>query len=748
MPLPIDKVINALEARSCNPRKRDDQWQALCPAHEDRRPSLSVREGDDGRVLFNCHAGCSWRNVARALGIHPHELFPQKDRQMAEFVEEYDYHDAGGELLFQTVRLHPKDFRQRRPDPDKPDSWKWDLKGVDRVLYRLPKIIDAVKAGRTVYVCEGEKDSDSLARLGLDSTTCPLGAGNWRESYSASLCGANVVILPDNDDSGRDHTRKVAESLHGVAAAVRVLDLPGLPEKGDVTDWLQGGGTLDELKRMSTEAPEWEPSKTEHRQTGADHRQDEESNHHTDTGNARILKQLLGENLRWDMVSRRWMVWTGCRWAENAAEALAMTANVAEHLWQSCSSEFDSESRKAIARWAAKSESRHRREAMLGLLIAEPGVAVRPEVFDKEPYLLNLVNGTLDLRTGMLRDHNKDDLLTKQAPVEWDTAAKCPTWDLALAEWQPDPLVREYLQRLTGYTLIGEVLEELLVFFYGTGANGKTTMVNVLAWLLGDYASPAPPDLLVARRGQQHPTELAALRGLRWVYGSETNEGLYLDEAKVKWLCGRDRITARVMRGDFFTFRPTFAFFLIGNHHPCIRGTDYGLWRRLHKVDFPVTIPPEKQDHQLEQKLKAELPGILQWAVKGCLEYQRVGLKPPPSVKAATAEYRSEQDVVGEFIETCFRVGTEYTTTNTELWKAYQEWSNATGERTLSSRSLSVRLKERGFEATRTSKARGWKGFAVTDVTDWSQTQDKRLVRVSRIGNTEDGVDASQVSQQ
>jgi putative DNA primase/helicase len=264
-------------------KKRGSQWQARCPAHNDRSPSLSIRLGDNGGILLRCHAGCTAEAVADALGLTFSELFPDKAGSPLPKIEErnggpsggtgpkyrhvcfYDYRDEAGTLLFQTERKElsnpeawpdakRKTFTQRRPDGK--GGWSYSLGSVRRVLYRLPELT-AADPQATVFVCEGEADSDRLRSLGLVATCNPMGAGKWRAEYAESLAGREVIILPDNDEPGRRHAQDVAKSLHGCAASVRVLLLPGLPEKGDVSDWLRAGGDAERLCVLADGVPEW-----------------------------------------------------------------------------------------------------------------------------------------------------------------------------------------------------------------------------------------------------------------------------------------------------------------------------------------------------------------------------------------------------------------------------------------------------------------------------------------------------------
>jgi hypothetical protein len=248
--------VETLLARLSGVKETGTGWSARCPAHDDRRASLSIASDDDGTVLVKCHAGCGTAAILSAVGLTLKDLFPSRSgTSRMNIVAEYNYTDADGKLLFQVVRLDPKDFRQRRPDANGKGGWIWNLKGVPRVLYRLPEVRKAVADGQTIYLCEGEKDADRLAKIGLTATTNPGGAGKWCKDYSEVLRGANVVVLPDNDEPGQAHAAKVARKLRAKATSVRIVNLPDLPPKGDESDWLAAGGSREQLEKLAAAAP-------------------------------------------------------------------------------------------------------------------------------------------------------------------------------------------------------------------------------------------------------------------------------------------------------------------------------------------------------------------------------------------------------------------------------------------------------------------------------------------------------------
>ena len=255
-----------------------------------------------------------------------------------------------------------------------------------------------------------------------------------------------------------------------------------------------------------------------------------------------------------------------------------------------------------------------------------------------------------------------------------------------------------------------------MAIFYGPGANGKTTLIETVRSLLGDYGMQAPAETFLEKRDTGIPNDVARLRGARFVAATETAEGRRLNEALVKRMTGGDTIVARFMRGEWFEFPATFKVVLATNHRPEIRGTDEAIWRRIRLVPFTVTIPAEERDHELPAKLRAELPGILRWAVEGCLAWQRDGLDTPEAVVAATADYRSEMDLLGEFIEDCCIVDPNVRSKASDLYNRFNYWSDQSGQRVrLTQQAFGRRLNERGFDQSRSNSARWWVGVGIRD---------------------------------
>jgi putative DNA primase/helicase len=696
---PIDEVL----ARLQSVKAHNGRWQACCPAHDDHNPSLSIAEADDGKVLLYCHAGCSFADIARALGLEEKDFFPRDGRPPndRQIVATYDYHDESSELLYQTVKYIPKNFRQRRPDGN--GGWIWNLEGTRRVLYRLPEVL-AANGDEWVLVCEGEKSADAIRSLGLTATTAPLGAGKWRHCDQNPLKGRKVTVLPDADPQGQNHALEVVAALKDVSTARRIVKLPMVaPAQSDPADWVQAGGTKAELLRLVEEAADvadLEGPDGERLPDDAGGEIQARLYHLTDLGNARRLVERHGVNLRFCRAWGKWLVWDGRRWAlDETGEVDRLAKDAALSIYDEIGRLPSAEQRKALASWAKSSEAGYRRREMINSAETEPEVAARALDFDRSPWLLTVLNGTLDLRTGELLPHRREDMITKLAPVGYDPDARCPLWraflDRVLAG--SDDLAR-FLQCAVGYSLTADVSEQCLMILYGTGANGKTTFLQAISAMMGDYALQTPVETLLVKHGSAIPNDVARLRGARLVTAAEAEEGKRLAESLVKQVTGGDKVAARFLHGEFFEFTPSFKIWLGTNHKPIIKGTDHAIWRRIRLVPFTVTIPEEEQDRELGERLLAELPGILAWAVRGCLSWQKEGLGVPAEVGRATQAYRDELDALGGFLQDCCIVQENARARAGELYKAYRSWCEENGEKPLSQTRFGLRMVERGLD--------------------------------------------------
>ena len=328
--------------------------------------------------------------------------------------------------------------------------------------------------------------------------------------------------------------------------------------------------------------------------------------------------------------------------------------------------------------------------------------------------MLNCLNGTIDLRTGNLRPHDRADLITRVCPVEYDPNATAPNFDRFLAEVQPDPDVRAYLARLFGYSAVGLIREHVIGVFCGPGANGKSVLAETVSYALGDYAKPGPSSLIVASgSSDSHPTDVASCMGSRLVLVHETKRGAGFDASKIKLLTGGDKLTARHMRQDFFSFTPSHTIVMLSNYRPQADATDAALWRRVQLTPFDVVIPVERRDRDLAEKLRGEAPGILRWLVEGALEWQRTGLAPPVVILEQTERYRASEDVIGAFLEerTVRLKGAQVKAG--ALYGAFKTWCEENGQRATNGNEFSAEIMGRGFERVESKTGRQYLGIGL-----------------------------------
>jgi P4 family phage/plasmid primase-like protien len=421
----------------------------------------------------------------------------------------------------------------------------------------------------------------------------------------------------------------------------------------------------------------------------------------TEDALAAEFSALHGEDWRHVAVWGTWLTWTGCRWER---EGTLRAFDLARRVCRAAANRANN------AKVRTKLSQASTVSAVERLARADRRHATTAEVWDRDPWLLNTPAGIVDLRSGALAPHDRALSMTKITAAA--PGGDCPAWLAFLDQVTGGDLeLQAYLRRVVGYALTGVTSEHALFFLYGTGANGKSVFANTLTALLGDYATVAPMDMFMATSGDRHPTDMAGLRGARIVTSIETEQGSRWAESKLKALTGGDRITARFMRQDFFEFTPQFKLLVAGNHKPSIRNVDEAMRRRLHMVPFTITIPPAQRDKRLPERLLAERDGILAWALQGCLEWQRGGLRPPATVLAATDEYFEAEDALGRWLADCCERGPAYLEPTAALFASWKAWAEAGGEYVGSTKRFSDNLTNRGFERDRDGGARCFRGL-------------------------------------
>lgn len=429
----------------------------------------------------------------------------------------------------------------------------------------------------------------------------------------------------------------------------------------------------------------------------------------TDVGNATRLVARFGNQIRYCTQWQAWLVWDGIRWKRDSrGKIVELAKRTAWGIGAEVATVTDGDEAKSIMRWALGSESAARIDSMIRLANSDDGIRVESSQLDTGHYLLNVANGTLDLKTGRLRSPSQSDLITKLAPVRFDPDATCPRW-LAFLEtiMAGDQDLIGFLQRAAGSALTGDVADHALFFLYGDGRNGKGTFVETILHILGDYAITIDTSLITLNRNDAHPTGLTDLDGARFVASEEVDQGKKLAEALVKKLVGGNRIKARKMRQDYYEFDPTHKLFLVANHRPEIHGTDEAIWARIKLVPFTVFIPETDRILNFGTILfEEEGAGILAWLVKGCLAWQRDGLSEPAVVQAATEAYRSDSDPVAAFLAELCNTFLDHPTLKTEaredkdrLYQAFADWhrTNGAGGEPLSGRDFGTTMEKKGY---------------------------------------------------
>jgi putative DNA primase/helicase len=592
-----------------------------------------------------------------------------------------------------------------------------------------------------LWITEGVKKADALISAG-ECAVALIGVWNFKGKSRDPLANGSSVLLADFDaiafngrtvyvtfDSDVMRKSSVQQALARLTAILRQrgahvwhVYLPDKPngEKQGVDDFLAAGGTIADLKALARK-PEEGPPRT---QPQADRISlDEEF---TDRNNALILSEHLEETALW-VPAWGWLLWTGARWErdQDGSRVLALARELLpRHYLEQALQSADYKERERLCECAKRAHKRHNISNALEL--AKGDLRAEPKEFDQDPWLLNCSNGVLDLRTGELHPHSSELRLTKLCPVAYDPNAQAPTWERFLREifLEDDELI-QYVQRACGYSITGDIREDKMFICWGTGANGKSTFLQTLRRVLGDYAGAIAPAAIVHKGKDSHPTAVADLYGLRFAIAVETEEDQWLAEAQVKALTGRDSIKARFMHRDYFEFEPRAKIWLATNHRPLIRDTSPAIWRRIALIPFRAFFPPELQDKTLGEKLWEEREGILAWLVQGCLDWQQQGLGECDAVAEATESYRTDMDALQDWLQERCVPDAKATTPFKELYDDYLAWCSETDQEPLGKRAFANRLTEKGFEIARLKgDAKARRGLRLRTSTDRTDRSD------------------------
>jgi putative DNA primase/helicase len=781
---PIDIVIARLEARGMNPRGAGPgQWKSRCPVHKGDGFTLSIREEQDGTVLLHCHhvdAGrrtCSAKDIAEELDMQFRDLFPARlgsprpktagskpkparkrsqahrspedaiagvIRHYGKPTKDWTYHRVHEGQRFEILRVYRFDLgdgsKEFRPVHHDPSGWILGDPPGKLPLYNLPEL----DGDDPVFVAEGEKCVDLLRGIGLAATTSAHGAKSPQKSEWSPLAGKTVIILPDHDEPGKIYAESVASILANLDPRpdIRIVELPGARKGDDVEQWLESlpdswsdAECRAELERLWRPAPLWAPPPSEP-DTKTCQGPGEDGFNLTELGNSQRLIRTHGDRIRFCHSRGIWLTWDGRRWATDAKGHIwRFMKEVVRQLGHEAAEAKDVELRERTYKWAIYSERKKVLQASMDLAFSEEVIAIVAEDMDRDPWLLNCPNGTIDLRTGELRSHRQEDLLSKLASCNYDPDAECPRWKEALGViFDGDEELIAYVKRALGYSMTGDVSAQSLFLCYGTGRNGKNTVLDTVRSILKDYATVAAPRILLTAGQNDHPAMIADLLGARFVPTSEVDEGERLAESLVKRLTGDSTIKARFMHQNPFEFKITFKLWMAVNSKPEISGTDKGIWSRIKVIPFDTFIPPERRIPNLSDILiREEAPGILAWLVQGCLEWQGAGLMEPPRVLDAIKNYQSEQDVFGDFLAE--RV-VDHTRNELlrdkarvkadDLYACYMEWCRVNGIKLpLTARKFSLELTKRGFPS-RSNNGRNYRyGMELTQDSGSSSIEER-----------------------
>jgi putative DNA primase/helicase len=513
----------------------------------------------------------------------------------------------------------------------------------------------------------------------------------------------DVFLAYEHGGSITDAVREAANSLglHSRGTGKTVQSPKSKAQSEDKTPPSTGAGS--DGGENAPPPPEAEEKRTEQIRTAGV--TGEDGYHFTDTGCAKRLLAMFGDQVRYNEEPYgKWLWWNGNHWQFDTTNRIyEYVDRMVTEIYHQAADTRKGDYRDALLNLARGLEGMKRQNSLIAKTKTMQGIAVGPDDLDANPWLFAVRNGTVDLTDGEpeFREHRQEDYLTRAAPVDFDEAAKCPRWEKFLGEiFSQDAELIQFMQRAVGYSLTGDISEQCLFFAYGTGANGKTVFFNAIEMLLGEFFYRAPAEMILQQKNTQIPADVANLKGKRFVITSELEENRRLAEARVKSLTGGDPIEARKLYGDWFTFQPTHKLWMFGNHKPIIVGSDEGIWRRVKVIPFTVTIPEENRRpmRELLDEFREELAGILNWALEGYRRYREAGFNIPAVMKTAGNEYRSEMDILGQFILECAVVNKGIDSNGKEVWQAYRGWCEERGEHALAGTRFYQKLRERGFE--------------------------------------------------
>lgn len=736
--LPRMESVKELEPDADGSRR----FTCLCPAHEDNRESLTVIESTrlNGRAIFHCHAQCTKEAVCAGFGFDPTEAKTQPTTRRTiqaerpqlherKHLEEYEYRLADGSLNHVVVRhsVPRKEFRQYRLDPMTGENIH-NMKGVTRSLFRLERLVSRSPLG-TLWIVEGEHDVLNMEIMGADATSKSGGAASkWSEvliDQIASLNPGKIGIICDNDDAGFKSGINLHELLkqRGFAKLGVFKPRPAV-EKADVTTHFEAGYVLKDLMPLTNE--ELSLGKTKKKEIPVRVASYLDC---TENGAAIYLERTIGDQVMYvPGLDEPWHYLRDGIWVADRDEVESLARNAFENRIAQAHNAGDNQLLASAMRFAS------RRGIENALYLMKNSVKVQVGELGElaNPDLVAIRNGVIDLKTGILQNHDPTLRFTMQIKSRLDPDAKCPRWLAFLEEVQPDKQVQAWLQKFFGACLSGE-MPQIVVCNIGTGLNGKSVAINTIMSVLGDYAGTADASTFMSGRSlgaNEQRSDLTRLRGKRMVSSSETDAGASLNEGFIKSWCGGEEILARAMYAKTpISYEPQGKLVLTSNHKPRIKEQDLGVWRRIRLIPWSVRI--KEVDDRIQEKLREEAAGILNWLIEGAVSFYECGLdKLPPVIRKATSEYQEDEDELGDFLLECCELGPEHTILSADLYSAYVRYNDKKKTKPMSQNKFGRRLTQRGFLAERSSSdpdnrekkagSRQWAGIHLNEETRWS----------------------------
>ena len=682
------------------------QWRGNCPACDDHHGHLYIAE-NEGTILLDCKHGCTAKDIVGRLGLELKDLYPE--RREDRVIREHMYTDILKKAILRKVGGGKVGLWMARVN----GQWVKGQQGMTAHPYHAERLKDA----QVIYLVEGEKDVENMEALGYVATSLPNGCkSKWRPKVDIPyFADKDVIVITDNDESGEIYGDKAVEALLCVAASIRRVPssriMATVPEKGDISDIISmvGADRTKELLQAAVDATPYErpPKPAEPRPVNTDTLAykrlttdiDATKYEHNDIENARLFCDIYQGVCRWSPTVKGWAVYKDGKWQEDQGNVAAQ--GFIEEMFDALHAISSDKGSRFIANVAQLAQHNVRERVLKD---AQNNGSFRWDELDRDPQVFNCKNGTLDLRTGDLHPHDPNDMISKAANVDYVPGAVSQDWIKFIDDvMQGDAEKTRYLQKALGLALTGIIREECFFVLYGKETrNGKSTLVETFAHMLGDYAQNVDIDLFAVHRykdAEKPSPMLAAVAGKRFVYTSEPERGMSLDAALIKRFTGGDALTARQLQQRVFTFVPQCKLFIHTNYLPNINDKTLFTSQRVKVIEFNRHFEAHEQNKRLKEILRSETnkSGILNWAIEGYKLYQAEGLGEPSVIDGAVADYMLKMDKVAQFFEECMINEGFGGVKGADVYEAFKVWCRECNLSPLSKQNFFVELRAKAL---------------------------------------------------